>query len=129
MPQSCGSVDQFGFGSWRSWSDRVNAVANGLELRVQIVALALRHTVPSVSGYREFVAGGLMSYGSSETDYYRLVDICAGKILSGEKPADLSVMQSTKFDFSQRRIVHERCHRRYCLATAGGLRYPNPPYR
>jgi hypothetical protein len=36
--------------------------------------------------------------------YYRLVGICAGKILSGEKPADLSVMQSTKFDFSQRRI-------------------------
>ena len=72
--------------------------------RVQIVALALRHTVPSVSGYREFGAGGLMSYGTSETDYYRLVGICAGKILSGEKPADLSVMQSTKFDFSQRRI-------------------------
>src|SRR5262249_7523702 len=80
MPQSCGSVDQFGFGSWRSWSDRVNAVANGLDRRVQIVALALRHTVPSVSGYREFVAGGLMSYGSSETDYYRLVDICADRL-------------------------------------------------
>ena len=38
------------------------------------------------------------------TDYYRLVGICAGKILSGEKPADLPVTQSTKFDFSQRRI-------------------------
>jgi putative tryptophan/tyrosine transport system substrate-binding protein len=67
--------------------------------REQIAALALRHTVPSVSGYREFVAaGGLMSYGSSESDYYRLVGIYAGKILSGEKPSDLPVQQSTKVE-------------------------------
>jgi len=50
------------------------------------------------------VAGGLMSYGADIQDAFRLGGVYAGKILSGEKPADLSVMQSTKFDFSQRRI-------------------------
>ena len=55
--------------------------------------------MPVVYQYHPFVkAGGLLSYGSDETEYYRLVGIQAGKILKGEKPADLPVMQSTKVE-------------------------------
>jgi putative ABC transport system substrate-binding protein len=63
----------------------------------QLAALSLRHAVSTIYAYRPFVAaGGLISYGSDETEYYRLVGIYAGKILNGEKPADLPVAQSTK---------------------------------
>jgi putative ABC transport system substrate-binding protein len=62
----------------------------------QLGALALRHAVPAIAQYRPFVAsGGLMSYGPSETEPYRLVGIYAGKILKGGKPQDLPVQQST----------------------------------
>jgi ABC-type uncharacterized transport system substrate-binding protein len=65
----------------------------------QLAALSLRHAVPAIHQYRPFVAaGGLMSYASDETEYYRLVGIYAGKILKGEKPADLPVVQSTKVE-------------------------------
>jgi putative ABC transport system substrate-binding protein len=65
----------------------------------QLAALSLRHALPAIYQYRPFAAaGGLMSYGSDEVEYYRLVGTYAGKILKGEKPADLPVVQSTKVE-------------------------------
>jgi putative ABC transport system substrate-binding protein len=62
----------------------------------QLAALSLRYAVPTVFQFRPFVAaGGLVSYGSDETEYYRLVGNYAGKILNGDKPADLPVQQTT----------------------------------
>src|SRR6516225_4564129 len=65
----------------------------------QLAALTVRHSLPTIFQYRAFVTtGGLMSYGGSVTDSYRLSGVYTGRILKGEKPADLPVQQATKVE-------------------------------
>ena len=67
--------------------------------RIHLVNLAARHTLPASFAQREFVeVGGLMSYGTNLADMFRQVGVYTSRILNGAKPADLPVVQSTKFE-------------------------------
>ncbi|HKD29593.1 MAG TPA: ABC transporter substrate-binding protein [Xanthobacteraceae bacterium] len=77
----------------------INTDAFFFSQRDQLIALAKRYAIPVIFDRREFAeAGGLMSYGGSVTDVYRLAGIYTGRILDGKKPADLPVQQSTKVE-------------------------------
>ena len=86
----------------RNRADALFVAADGFlnSRRVQFATLATRHGVPSAYSQRAVVeAGGLMSYGTDNLDVLRQVGVYTGQILKGAKPADLPVLQSTKFEF------------------------------
>ena len=97
-----GEIDAAFAGFGRERPDALFVAADGFfaSRRVQIATLTARDRIPAAYGERDHVvAGGLMSYGTDVPDSFRQVGVYTGRILKGEKPADLPVQQSTRFEF------------------------------
>ena len=84
----------------------------------QLAALTIRYAVPAIFPYRTFTdAGGLMSYGGSYTDSYRLSGVYTGRILKGEKPANLPVQQATKVEL----VINQKTAKALGISVPQGL--------
>ena len=97
---------------------QVCANPNFFAMREQLVPLAARYRLPTIYEWPEFTyVGGLMSYGTDLADAYRLEGGYVAKILKGAKPAELPIMQSTKFDF----VINLKTAKALGLAIPPGL--------